>query len=58
LNVYIPSDKNIFLKQVNPGVAEDGEVIFSVAPGASGFQLELSNTNFLEDDKAYVNLGF
>lgn len=31
---YIPNERNIFLEQVNPGVTEEGEVIFSVAPGA------------------------
>jgi hypothetical protein len=55
---YIPNDKNIFLDQVNSGVTKDGEVIFSVAPGASGFTLELSNTNFFKSDKAYADLGF
>lgn len=55
---YIPSDENILLDQVNPGVTKNGEVIFSVASGASGFTLELSSTNFLKRDKAEVNLGF
>lgn len=56
---YIPNDKNIFLNQVNPGVTKNGEVIFSVAPGASGFKLELSDTNlFSRAPKAYVDLGF
>jgi hypothetical protein len=27
---YIPNERNIFLEQVNPGVTEDGEAIFSV----------------------------
>ncbi len=55
---YIPNEKNIFLDQVNPGVSKNGEVIFSVAPDASGYMLELSNTNFFKSDKAYVDLGF
>jgi flagellar motor protein MotB len=55
---YIPNERNIFLEQVNPGVTEDGEVIFSVAPGASGFRLEISGTNLFETGKAYVDLGF
>jgi hypothetical protein len=54
---YIPNERNIFLEQVNPGVTEDGEVIFSVAPGASGFRLEISDTNMFRTDKAYVDLG-
>lgn len=55
---YIPNDRNIFLEQVNPGVTEDGEVIFSVAPGASDFRLEISDTNLFRTGKAYVDLGF
>jgi len=55
---YISNEKNIFLDQVNPGVSKDGEVIFSVAPDASGFVLELRNTSFFKSDKAYVDLGF
>jgi hypothetical protein len=55
---YVPSDKNIFLDQVNPGVTKSGEVIFPVAPDASDFTLELSNTNFFKSGKADVDLGF
>ena len=38
---YIERDKQLLLEQINPGVTQEGEVIFSVAPEASGFQLEL-----------------
>ena len=55
---YIPNERNIFLEQVNPGVTEEGEVIFSVAPGASDFRLEISDTNlFSTTGQAYVDLG-
>ena len=54
---YIPRDKNIFIGQVNPGVTKSGEAVFSVAPGGSGYQLELSNRNYFKTGKAYVNLG-
>jgi hypothetical protein len=55
---YIPNDRDIFLEQVNPGLTKEGQVIFSVAPGASGFRLELSDTNWFKTGKAYVDLGF
>jgi hypothetical protein len=55
---YIPTERNIFLEQVNPGVTKNGEVIFFVAPGASGFKLEISDTNLFKTGKAYVDLGF
>jgi hypothetical protein len=35
--LYIPMRKDIFLKEVNPGVTQKGRVIFTVAPDASGF---------------------
>lgn len=56
---YIPQDKDIFLEQVNPGVTKDAEVIFSVAPGASGFNLQLRGTSLfsLEEPKE-VALSF
>jgi hypothetical protein len=57
---YIPQDRNIFLEQVNPGVTETGQVIFSVAPGGSGYKLRLKDTNLFrsERNQAEVDLGF
>ena len=55
---YIPNDRDIFLEQVNPGLTEEGQVIFSVAPDATGFRLEVSDTNWFKTGKAYVDLGF
>jgi len=57
---YIPQDRNIFLEQVNPGVTENGQVIFSVAPGGSGYKLRLKDTNLFrsERNQAEVDLGF
>ncbi len=56
---YIPNDKNVFLNQVNPGVIQPGEVIFSVAPGGSGYKLLLKDTNLFKSstNQAYVDLG-
>lgn len=56
---YIPQDRNIFLEQVNPGVTQQGQVIFSVAPDASGLTLILKDTNLLRSsqNQARVDLG-
>lgn len=56
---YIPQDKNIFLQQVNPGVTQPGQVIFSVAPDASGITLILKDTNLFSSsqNQARVDLG-
>jgi hypothetical protein len=37
---YIPDDRNIFLENVNLGVTDQGQAIFTVAPDATGFELE------------------
>ncbi|WP_166397246.1 DUF4352 domain-containing protein [Rubrobacter marinus] len=55
---YIDPAKDIFLDQVNPGVTQQGEVIFTVAPGASDFTLELGDTDMFSDENGYVDLGF
>jgi Domain of unknown function (DUF4352)/zinc-ribbon domain len=55
---YVPTNKNIFLEQVNPGVLKQGETIFTVAPGASGFILKAGDTDMFSDKNAYIDLGF
>lgn len=55
---YIDPDKNIFLQQVNPGVTQEGQVIFTVAPGANDFKLELGDTKVFSNTKGYVKLDF
>ena len=54
---YISRDKQIFLEQVNPGVTQDGEAIFSVAPEAGGFNLEVGDTNPFTSNDAYIDLS-
>lgn len=55
---YVPQEKQIFLENMNPGITKHGETIFEVAPGASGFQLEVGDTNLFSDENGYVDLGF
>lgn len=54
---YIPPEQLIFLEQVNPGVAKEGIVIFTVAPDASGFMLQVGDTALFSGEYAYINLG-
>jgi lipoteichoic acid synthase len=56
--LYIDSPKLIFLSDMDPGVSQEGEVIFKVPPDASQFQLELGERNPFSNKKGYVNLGF
>ena len=55
---YVPTNKDIFLEQVNPGVMKQGETIFTVAPAASGFILRAGDTDMFSDKNAYIDLGF
>lgn len=55
---YVDPDKNILIEQINPGVTGDGQVIFSVAPDASGFTLRLGDAELFGGEEALVNLGF
>ena len=54
---YIPDGRNIFLENVNPGVTDQGQAIFTVAPGATGFELELGDADLFSDTKGTVPLG-
>ncbi len=54
---YIPQEKRIFLNQVNPGVSQDGEAVFSVAPDAGGFQLDAGDANPFTNNDGYVDLS-
>jgi hypothetical protein len=57
-STYVPAHKDIFLENVNPGVTRPGEVIFTVAPDASGFKLQVGDTNPFTDKNGYIDLGF
>lgn len=55
---YVPKDRDIFLERVNPGVTQEGQAIFEVAPGPSEFRLQAGDTNAFSDQNGYVDLGF
>lgn len=58
LKLVSNTHKDVFLQQVNPGVAREGEVIFSVAPHSSDFNLSVGDTNMFGGEDALVDLGF
>jgi Domain of unknown function (DUF4352) len=41
--LYVPQDRNILMQQVNPGVTQPGQVIFTIAPDASDLKLILKD---------------
>ena len=55
---YVPPNKDIFLENVNPDVTRQGQVIFTVAPDASGFKLQVGDTDMFSDKNGHVDLGF
>lgn len=55
---YIEPERNILLERLNPGVTRQGRVIFSVAPDASGFTLQVGDAEVISDENGYVDLGF
>ena len=55
--MYVPTNQDLFLNQVNPGVSKQGRAIFSVAPDAKGLILRAGDTNPFGGEDAYVDLG-
>jgi len=54
---YVPTDRDLFLNQVNPGVTRQGRAIFTVAPDAQGLILRAGDTEIMSDENAYIDLG-
>jgi hypothetical protein len=54
---FVPSDLNIFLEPVNPGISQDGRVIYEVPPDATGFTLTLDDVEFASDKSAVFDLS-
>lgn len=54
---YVPTNRDLFLNQVNPGVTFQGTAIFNIAPDAEGLILQAGDTQLFTDENAYVDLG-
>jgi hypothetical protein len=54
---FMPTDLDIFLEPVNPGVSTDGRVIYQVAADANGFTLKLDDVELMEEGSAVFDLG-
>src|SRR5918998_1369648 len=54
---FVPTDLNIFLEPVNPGVSKDGRVVYQVPSDAKGFTLTLDDVEMMEDKTAVFDLG-
>lgn len=54
---FVPTQKNIFLEPVNPGISQDGIAVYEVPPDATGYVLTVDDVEFLEDKTARYDLG-
>jgi hypothetical protein len=54
---FVPTRLNIFLEPVNPGISQDGRVVYEVPPDAEGFTLTVDDVEFMEDKSARYELG-
>lgn len=55
---YIPEEKDIFLiDRINPGLSKEAQVIYTVPPDASGFELEVTS-GFFQSEVERIKLGF
>ena len=54
---FMPTNLNIFLEPVNPGISKNGRVIYQVPPDAWGFTLRLDDVEFWEDKSAVFDLS-
>jgi hypothetical protein len=54
---FVPTRLNIFLEPVNPGLSQNGRVVYEVPPDAGGFVLIVDDVEFWESKKARYDLG-
>jgi hypothetical protein len=54
---FVPTNLNLFLEPVNPGLSKDGRVVYQVPPDANGFTLTLDDVELMEDKTAVFDLG-
>jgi hypothetical protein len=54
---FMPTNLNIFLEPVNPGISKNGRVIYQVPPDAWGLTLRLDDVEFWEEESAVFDLS-
>ena len=54
---FMPTNLNIFLEPVNPGLSKNGRVIYQVPLDAWGFTLRLDDVEFWEEESAVFDLS-
>jgi hypothetical protein len=54
---FMPTNLNIFLEPVNPGISKNGRVIYQVPPDAWCFTLKLDDVEFWKEESAVFDLS-
>jgi Glucodextranase, domain B/Domain of unknown function (DUF4352)/zinc-ribbon domain len=54
---YVPTNLDIFIEPVNPGISKSGRVIYQVPPDAWGFTLKLDDVEFWKEESAVFDLS-
>jgi hypothetical protein len=54
---WIPDSEEVLYEEIQPGMSYTFTEIYEITSGASGLKLEVTNTDFFNEQKAYVNLG-
>jgi len=54
---FVPTNLNLFLEPVNPGMSTDGRAVYQVPSDATGFTLTLDDVEMMEDKTAVFDLG-
>lgn len=54
---YIPDNKQLFLKAINPGMDVQGTVIFEVPADAKGLKLSVGDLKVFGNDQGLIDLG-
>ena len=54
---YLFPEENMFVEPLGPGATKEGKLIAEVAPGSSGFRLQVGAARFASNETALIDLG-
>lgn len=54
---WIPDDEEVLYEEIQPGMSYTFTEIYEITEGTSGLKIEVTNTDFFDEQIAYVDLG-
>ena len=54
---FLFPEENMFVEPLGPGATKEGKLIAEVAPGSSGFRLQVGAARFASNETALIDLG-